>query len=123
MKLFRRILALACALTLAVTGALASYSSSISDIYDTYRSQNRSADNVYQQIVNGTYRSFEISYIIANIVDRSGSYKSTISDIYDSYRSQNRSADNVYQQIVNGTYRTFEMLYVIAKLYDSQTVI
>ena len=74
-------------------------------------------------MVNGTYRTFEILYVIANKVDATGAYRSTISDIYDSYRSQNRSADNVYQQIVNGTYRTFEMLYVIAKLYDGHAVL
>lgn len=70
MNMFKRILALLCVLTMAVSStALADYSSTISDIYDGYRSQNRSADNVYQQIVNGTYRTFEMLYVIAKLYD------------------------------------------------------
>ena len=117
--MMKKILALVLAMLLVFgSTAHADYSSTIESIYNSYRSGNTRADNVYQQIVNGTYRTFEACYVIAQILETRGAYSSTIESIYNSYRSGNTRADNVYQQIVNGTYRTFEVMYVVAKLYN-----
>ncbi|MBR6668508.1 MAG: hypothetical protein IKL25_09140, partial [Clostridia bacterium] len=66
--------------------ARADYSSTLDSIYSSYRSGNTRADNVYQQIANGTYRSFEVAYVIAQILDTTGAYSSTLDSIYSSYR-------------------------------------
>ena len=118
----KRLLALVLSLMLlcGCTAHAADYSSTIESIYNSYKSGNRSADTVYQQIANGTYRTFEMTYVIANILDTRGTYSSTIESIYNSYKSGNRSADTVYQQVANGTYRTFEMFYVIAQIYNNR---
>jgi hypothetical protein len=105
-------------LLLFCTVAHADYSSTLDSIYSSYRSGNTRADNVYQQIANGSYRAFEAAYVIAQILDTTGAYSSTLDSIYSSYRSGNTRADNVYQQIANGSYRTFEALYVVAQIYD-----
>ena len=68
--------------------------------------------------MNGTYRTFEILYIIAQMLDN-GSWTKAINTVWDSYRSGNNSASSAAQQQVNGSYRTFEILYVIAQILDN----
>jgi hypothetical protein len=67
------------------------------------------SDNVYQQIVNGTYRTVELLNLIAE--DEGISTSSVMSD----FSFRDTMSDNVYQQIVNGTYRTVELLNLIAQ--------
>ena len=47
-----------------------SYASTISSIHSTFSRQNSYADNIYQQICNGTYRTTELCEVIATILDR-----------------------------------------------------
>ena len=47
-----------------------SYSSAISSIHSTFSRQNTYADNIYQQICNGTYRTTEFLEVIACILDK-----------------------------------------------------
>ena len=46
------------------------YASTISSIHSTFSRQNTYADNIYQQICNGTYRSTELCEVIATILDK-----------------------------------------------------
>ena len=88
-----------------------SWSNSIQTVWDSYRSGNTSASSAPQQLVNGTYRTFEISYIIAQILNTDGSYSNAISTVWDSYRSGNTSSSSASQQAVNGAYRSFYALF------------
>ena len=46
------------------------YSSQISSVASQFSHQNAMADNIYQQICNGTYRTTEFLNIIAYLCDR-----------------------------------------------------
>ena len=46
-----------------------SWTKAISTVWDSYRSGNNSASSAAQQQVNGSYRTFEILYVIAQILD------------------------------------------------------
>ena len=113
------ILALCLAVSAASPAAAGNWSGSIKTVWDSYVSGNASANGAPQQLVNGTYRTFEISYIIAQILDTEGSYYKAVQTVWDSYRSGNNSASSAAQQQVNGSYRTFEILYVIAQILDN----
>ena len=121
MKRLTRILALLLCLTMLCSTAMASgYSDMIDTIFNSYQRSDNNADNVYHQIVNGFYRSFEFGYVIALELNKTGRYSNTISSIFDSYERGDDRAETVYQQIDNGTYRTTELLYFIATYYSNR---
>ena len=55
------ILALCLAVGAASPATAGSWSNSIQTVWSSYRSGNTSASSAPQQLVNGTYRTFEIS--------------------------------------------------------------
>ena len=52
------------------TAFAGTYSSTISSIHSSFTRQNTYADNINQQICNGTYRTTELCEVIATILDR-----------------------------------------------------
>ncbi len=85
------------------------YTSQISSIMSDFSYQNTIANNINQQICNGTYRTVELLNILAK--QKGCSTSSIMSD----FSYQDTVADNIFQQICNGTYRTVELLNIIAK--------
>ena len=66
----RLLLCLVLVFALAVSPALAgNYASQIQSIANQFSHQNVMADNIYQQICNGTYRTTEFLNIIAYELD------------------------------------------------------
>ena len=66
MKHLVRILALFLCLTMLCSTAMASgYSDMIDTIFNSYQRSDDNAETVYQQMVNGTYRTSEFLYFIA----------------------------------------------------------
>ena len=94
------------------------YGSQIDSVMDDRRHYDVMADNVYQQISNGGYRTVDMLAIIARELDGAGSYGSQIDSVMDDRRHYDVMANNVYQQISNGRYRTVDMLAVIAHEKD-----
>ena len=121
MNTVKRVLCLVVAMMLLCTSsALASsHASQISSVMSSFSSQNTRADNIYQQICNGTYRTTELLTIIAYELDTSGAYASQIRSVQSSFSSQSTRADNIYQQICNGTYRTTELAAIVAYELDN----
>ena len=85
------------------------YTSQISSIMSDFSYQNTIANNINQQICNGTYRTVELLNILAK--QKGCSTSSIMSD----FSHQDTMADNIFQQICNGRYRTVELLEVIAR--------
>ena len=56
-------------LGMAFPASAGSYASQIQSVSSSFTRQNISADNIYQQICNGTYRTTEFLNIIAYILD------------------------------------------------------
>ena len=119
MKHIRRLFAMLCCLTMLCGVAFArDYSSMIDTIFDSYTRGNDRAENVYQQIANGSYRTTEMLYVICLILDRNDAYSDYLDSVWDSYERGNDRAETVYQQIANGFYRSTEFLYFIATYWD-----
>jgi hypothetical protein len=69
------------------------------------------ANNINQQIQNGTYRTVQLLEIIANRLKSSSATASVMSD----FKHYDTMANSIFQQIQNGTYRTVQMLEIIAR--------
>ena len=89
-----------------------SYTSEISNVMSDFRHYDVMADNIYQQIQNGTYRTVQLLEIMAKKMDCS---YSSVNDVMADFRHNDVMADNIYQQIQNGTYRTVQLLEIITK--------
>ena len=70
------------------------------------------ANNINQQICNGSYRTVELLNAIATKMGCS------TSSIMSNFNYRDSMANNINQQICNGSYRSVELLNVIAKKLD-----
>ena len=85
------------------------YASQISSIMSDFSHRDMMANNIYQQICNGTYRTVELLNILAKQKGCS------TSGIMSNFSHRDTMADNINQQICNGKYRTVELLDAIAQ--------
>ena len=72
--------------------------------------QNTMANNLYQQQLNGIYRTVQL---LEKIALKLGCNSSKVSSIMSEFSYQNTMANNIYQQQLNGYYRTVELLNLI----------
>ena len=90
----------------------AAYQTDIARVMSDFRHGDTMANNIYQQIQNGTYRTVQMLEVIAR---KFGCPSSSIDRVMSDFRHGDTMANNIYQQIQNGTYRTVQMLEVIAR--------
>jgi GYF domain 2 len=79
---------------------------------------NQNADNILQQISNGSARTVDF---LALIAVAKGVKNKKIEDLLATYSNHDRAADTVYQQIANANYTGVELLALIAVLDGVQT--
>ena len=88
------------------------YQTGISRVMSDFRHGDVMANNIYQQIQNGTYRTVQMLELIAREFDCPSS---SVDRVMSDFRHGDVMANKIYQQIQNGTYRTVQMLELIAK--------
>ena len=121
MKTLHRIAAsivVLCMLCSCTAFAANDFSNSIENTWANYTAGNQSASSG-EQLVNGTYRSFEMLYIIDSLWDTSGRRSGQLDTIWSQYESANAAATSVTDQAANGAYRTFEAAYLLALMADT----
>ena len=120
MKNALRFASLVVILCLCVTScayASGNYANSIETIWANYAKGSASATS-NEQLVNGTYRSFEMLYVIDSMLD-DGSMTGQLDTIWDKYVDLNSASESVIDQAANGAYRTFEAAYLMALAVDT----
>ncbi|MBQ8137286.1 MAG: hypothetical protein IJ174_07630 [Clostridia bacterium] len=97
MKTLQRIAAsivVLCLLCSCTAFAAGDYSNSIENTWANYTAGNQNATS-NEQLVNGTYRSFEMLYIIDSLLDPNGSRASQLDIIWSQYENANAIAASV----------------------------
>ena len=90
----KRLLCLVCAfMLLFCMTAHADYSDSIEEIYNSYRDINEDADSINLQLVNGAYRTFEMRFVLASILDRDSAYADYLASVHDNYKAIDEDAE------------------------------
>ena len=79
---------------------------------------NKNADNILQQISNGSTRTVDF---LALIAVAKGVKNQKIEDLLATYSNHDRAADTVYQQIANANYTSVGLLALIAVSDGVQT--
>jgi len=79
---------------------------------------NKNADNILQQISNGSTRTVDF---LALIAVAKGVKNQKIEDLLATFSNHDRAADTVYQQIANASYTGVELLALIAVSDGVQT--
>ncbi|MBQ8137287.1 MAG: hypothetical protein IJ174_07635 [Clostridia bacterium] len=96
------------------------FATALDNVWSSYESGNAAATSASQRLVNGSYRTFEACYILAQLLDTQGAYSRNLRTIWSTYSSENTAAKSAAAQAANGFYRTFEALYIAATLIDTQ---
>ena len=124
-RIIRRVLSLV--LVLCMFGSASSptfaatYSDSVSEVMDRFRSTDSKVNLANDQVLNGRYRTVELLDIIARELDTDGKYSKDIKRIMDEYNKK-YSKNTIHDQIANGACRTAELLGIIAKELDKNGI-